>query len=61
MDDLDRGEPHALDARHLGGLEHQLAESDPALGIAVVADADARHDHLRLILCDALRDLLEHG
>ena len=33
--------------------DHQLAELEPPLGVAVVADADPRHHHLRLALRDA--------
>ena len=36
-----------------GHLAHQVAELEPALGIAVVADRDAGHDHLGLSLLDA--------
>ena len=43
VDDLDARQPHPLHAGHPGHLHHQLAELEPALGIAVVADADPGH------------------
>ena len=40
---------------------HQLAELEPVLGIAVVADADPGHHHLGLALRDAPAHLAEHA
>src|SRR5476649_1981900 len=41
------------DALPICHLAHQLAKFESALGVAVVADADARHHHLRLAVRDA--------
>ena len=60
VDDLDAREPDPLHTRDPGHLHHQLAELEAAVGVAVVADADAGHDHLRLPLDDAAAHLLEH-
>ena len=59
MDHLDRGDPHPLDAGHAGRLHQQLAEVEPLLRIAVVADADPRHHDLALVLGDAAAYLVE--
>ena len=53
-------EPDPLDPGHPRDLHHQLAELEPALGVAVVADADPGHHHLRLAVGDAPAHLVEH-
>ena len=61
VDHLDARQPHPLDARHLRHRHHQLAELEPVLGIAVVADADPGHHHLGLALRDPPAGLVEDG
>ena len=52
-------EADALHAGDPGHLEHQLAELEPPLGVAVVADADPGHHHLGLALGDAAAHLVQ--
>ncbi len=50
MDHLDARQPDPLDTGDLGDLDHQFAELEPPLRVAIVADADTGQHHLRLAL-----------
>src|SRR5262249_470649 len=55
-----RGEGRALDAAPPRGAREEIAEIESLLGVAIVADADAGDNHLRLAAGHALLHLLEH-
>ena len=59
VDHLDARQTYPLHARYARHLAHQVAELEPPLGIAVVADADAGHHHLRLAVRDAAAHLVQ--